>query len=67
MARPLPSPDDEDEFSRVSESLASALAKAGITASALESGLEEARVRVIARHYPELARQLGLQPEPAAR
>jgi hypothetical protein len=67
VARPAPGPDDEDEFSRVSESLASALAKAGITGSALESGLEEARSHVFARHYPELARQLGIQPEPPDR
>jgi hypothetical protein len=51
----------------VSEQLASALAKAGITPSALESGLDEARVSVLTRHYPELARQLGLPPEPTTR
>ncbi|HEY6329649.1 MAG TPA: hypothetical protein VI756_09930 [Blastocatellia bacterium] len=48
----------DDEFAEASESLARALEKAGITRSALESTLPEARRRVFARHYPQLASEL---------
>jgi len=64
LARPLPEPDNEEEFARVSESLSSAIAMAGITLSALESKLPVARAHAFARHYPELVHEFGIVQEP---
>jgi hypothetical protein len=49
---------EEDEFAEASESLIRALEKAGITRSALEATLPEARRLMFARRYPQLASEL---------
>lgn len=49
---------EDDEFAEASESLIRALEKAGITRSALEATLPEARRLVFAHRCPELASEL---------
>ncbi|HKV39789.1 MAG TPA: hypothetical protein VJX67_11300 [Blastocatellia bacterium] len=56
----------KDEFAEAFESLAHALEKAGITRSALESTLPEARRRVFSQRYPQLASELDQEHPTAA-
>jgi hypothetical protein len=55
--------EEEDQFAEASESLALALERAGITRAALEATQPDARRRVFARHYPQLASELNRDTE----
>jgi tetratricopeptide (TPR) repeat protein len=55
--------DDADEFDRLLDALTHTLERAGVTVETLEADLPEARRRIFAKYYPEIARHLDEERE----